>query len=149
MFLFYSKSKFDRITFCNLWFGFQRFILWQSWLFDERYRRSVLLVRRMSGANMTRGLGRSVPSILTGEKEHIGASASTPWSVGFLGGLYDTSLLVKYDHHVARHLWFAEASGPKKELKVARHRLKLTLRNPHILPPEMENWMSRFGPSSL
>lgn len=53
---------------------------------------------------------RTKCSINIGEKEHIGAYASTPWSVDFSGGLYDTSLLVKYDHHVARHLWFAEVS---------------------------------------
>ncbi|XP_050908625.1 uncharacterized protein LOC127122313 [Lathyrus oleraceus] len=37
-----------------------------------------------------------------------GASSSAAESAGYLGGPYDTSLLVKYGHHVARHLWFGE-----------------------------------------
>ncbi|XP_050888959.1 protein MAIN-LIKE 1-like [Lathyrus oleraceus] len=59
------------------------------------------------------------------------------------------SLLVKYEHHVARHLWFGEERGLKKELKVAGHRLKLTLRVPQALPEQMESWVSRSGLSSL
>lgn len=57
------------------------------------------------------GLGRGTPSMLTGEKEHNGASASATQSIGFPGGPCDTSLLVKYEQHVARHLWFREVSN--------------------------------------
>ncbi|KAI5426758.1 hypothetical protein KIW84_032253 [Lathyrus oleraceus] len=78
-----------------------------------------------------------------------GASSSTAEPAGYPGGPYDTSLLVKYEHHVARHLWFGEKRGPKKELKVAGHGLKLTSRVPLALPPQMESWVSRSGLSSL
>ncbi|KAI5412443.1 hypothetical protein KIW84_057207 [Lathyrus oleraceus] len=78
-----------------------------------------------------------------------GASSSAAEPAGYPGGPYDTSLLVKYEHHVARHLWFCEERGPKKELKVAGHGLKLTSRVPLALPPQMESWVSRSGLSSL
>ncbi|CAK8536571.1 unnamed protein product [Lathyrus sativus] len=42
------------------------------------------------------------------EEEHIDASASTTEPVGYPGGPYDTSLLVKYEHHIVRHIWFGE-----------------------------------------
>ncbi|XP_058742289.1 protein MAIN-LIKE 1-like [Vicia villosa] len=38
---------------------------------------------------------------------------------------------------------------PKKELKVAGHRLRLKDRVPHLLPPEMERWVDRSGLTSL
>lgn len=57
-----------------------------------------------------RSLGRGVPKMLTGHYEHIGALASAPQLVGFSIGSYDTSLLVKYEHHIARHLWSGEVS---------------------------------------
>ncbi|KAI5394100.1 hypothetical protein KIW84_060983 [Lathyrus oleraceus] len=78
-----------------------------------------------------------------------GASSSAAEPTGYPGGPYDTSLLVKYEHHVARHLWFGQERGPKKELKVAGHGLKLTSRVPLALPPQMESWVSRSGLSSL
>ncbi|KAI5442317.1 hypothetical protein KIW84_011403 [Lathyrus oleraceus] len=78
-----------------------------------------------------------------------GASSSATEPAGYPGGSYDTSLLVKYEHHVARHLWFGEERGPKKELKVAGHGLKLTSKVPLALPPQMESWVSRSGLSSL
>ncbi|KAI5420663.1 hypothetical protein KIW84_044484 [Lathyrus oleraceus] len=68
-----------------------------------------------------------------------GASSSAAKPAGYPGGPYDTSLLVKYEHHVARPLWFGEERGPKKELKVAGHGLKLTFRVPLTLPPQMES----------
>ena len=37
-----------------------------------------------------------------------GASTSAAEPIGFPGGLFDTSLLVKYEYHVIRHLWFGE-----------------------------------------
>ncbi|KAI5426128.1 hypothetical protein KIW84_031811 [Lathyrus oleraceus] len=77
------------------------------------------------------------------------ASSSAVEPAGYPGGSYNTSLLVKYEHHVARHLWFGEERGPKKELKVAGHGLKLTSRVPLALPPQMESWVSRSGLSSL
>ncbi|KAI5425439.1 hypothetical protein KIW84_031295 [Lathyrus oleraceus] len=80
-----------------------------------------------------------------------GASSSTAAAepTGYPGGPYDTSLLVKYEHHVARHIWFGEERGPKKELKVVGHGLKLTSRVPLALPPQMESWVSRSGLASL
>ncbi|KAI5397918.1 hypothetical protein KIW84_063651 [Lathyrus oleraceus] len=78
-----------------------------------------------------------------------GESSSAAEPTGYLGGSYDTSLLVKYEHHVARHLWFGEERGPKKELKVAGHGLKLTSRVPLALPPQMESWVSRSETSSF
>ncbi|KAI5417738.1 hypothetical protein KIW84_042377 [Lathyrus oleraceus] len=77
------------------------------------------------------------------------ASSSAPEPAGYPGGSYDMSLLVKYEHHVARHLWFGEERGPKEELKVTGHGLKLTSRVPLALPPQMESWVSRSGLSSL
>ncbi|KAI5408338.1 hypothetical protein KIW84_054241 [Lathyrus oleraceus] len=77
------------------------------------------------------------------------SSAAAAEPAGYPGGSYDTSLLVKYEHHVARHIWFGEERGPRKELKVAGHGLKLTSRVPLALPPQMESWVSRSGLSSL
>ncbi|KAI5431056.1 hypothetical protein KIW84_035275 [Lathyrus oleraceus] len=73
------------------------------------------------------------------------SSATAAEPTGYPGGPYDTSLLVKYEHHVARHIWFGEERGPKKELKVAGHGLKLTSRVPLALPPQMESWIRRDG----
>ncbi|KAI5388925.1 hypothetical protein KIW84_074546, partial [Lathyrus oleraceus] len=70
-------------------------------------------------------------------------------SAGYPRGSYDTSLLVKYKHHVALHLWFGEERGPKKELKVAGHGLKLTYMVPLALPQQVESWVSRSDLSSL
>ncbi|XP_050909706.1 protein MAIN-LIKE 1-like [Lathyrus oleraceus] len=78
-----------------------------------------------------------------------GASTSATEPTGFPGRSYDTSLLVKYEHHVARYLWFSEERGPKKKLKVVGHRLKLTSRVPQALSQQMESWVSRSGLSSL
>ncbi|CAK8541091.1 unnamed protein product [Lathyrus sativus] len=83
------------------------------------------------------------------EEEHFDASASASESVGYPGGPYDTSLLVKYEHHVARHIWFGEEKGSKKELKVAGHGLKLIQRAPLQLSREMKGWISRSGLASL
>ncbi|XP_050888688.1 uncharacterized protein LOC127093828 [Lathyrus oleraceus] len=77
------------------------------------------------------------------------SSAAAAEPTGYPGGPYDTSLLVKYEHHVARHIWFGEERGPKKELKVVGHGLKLTSRVPLALPPQMESWVSRSGLASL
>ncbi|CAK8544746.1 unnamed protein product [Lathyrus sativus] len=83
------------------------------------------------------------------EEEHIDASASATEPVGYLGGPYDTSLLVKNEHHISRHIWFSEERDSKKELKVAGHGLKLIQRVPLQLPREMEGWISRSGLASL
>ncbi|XP_058784828.1 protein MAIN-LIKE 1-like [Vicia villosa] len=72
-----------------------------------------------------------------------------PQPVGFLEGPSDRSLLVRYEDHVARRIWFREERGPKKELKVAGHGTKLQDRVPQMLPPEMEAFVSRSGPTSL
>ncbi|CAK8577289.1 unnamed protein product [Lathyrus sativus] len=79
------------------------------------------------------------------EEEHFDSSASASEPVGYPGRPYDTSLLVEYEHHVARHIWFGEERGSKKELKVAGHGLKLIQRVPLQLPREMEGWISRSG----
>ncbi|CAK8563330.1 unnamed protein product [Lathyrus sativus] len=83
------------------------------------------------------------------EEEHFYTSASASEPVGYPGGPYDTSLLVKYEHHFAIHIWFGEERGSKKELKVAGHGLKLIQRVSLQLPKEMEGWISRFGLASL
>ncbi|XP_058779812.1 protein MAIN-LIKE 1-like [Vicia villosa] len=68
---------------------------------------------------------------------------------GYPGGPSDRSLLVRYEHHVARRLWFEEERGPKKELKVARHGTKLKERVPHLLLSEVDDVMSRSETSSF
>ncbi|CAK8561603.1 unnamed protein product [Lathyrus sativus] len=83
------------------------------------------------------------------EEEHFDASASASEPVGYPGGPYDTSLLVRYEQHVAYRIWFGEERGSKKELKVAGHGVKLTQRVPLQLPREMESWISRPGLASL
>ncbi|KAI5422844.1 hypothetical protein KIW84_046027 [Lathyrus oleraceus] len=72
------------------------------------------------------------------------SSAAAAEPTGYPGGSYDTSLLVKYEHHVARHIWFGEERGPKKELKIAGHGLKLNSRVPLALPPQMESWLGGY-----
>lgn len=58
----------------------------------------------------TLGRGRVAP-MLGGEEEHVGPSAPVPLPlVGFSGGPTNISLLVKYKHHIARHVWFSEES---------------------------------------
>lgn len=67
----------------------------------------ILIVTRTRGRNgkiADRGLERCVSLMLASEEEHIGASASATQPVEFSGGSYDTSYLVKYENHVARHL---------------------------------------------
>ncbi|CAK8536467.1 unnamed protein product [Lathyrus sativus] len=83
------------------------------------------------------------------EEEHFDASASASEPVGYPEGPYDTSLLVKYEHHVAYRIWFGEERGSKKKLKVAGHGIKLTQRVPLQLPREIESWISRSGLASL
>ncbi|CAK8573992.1 unnamed protein product [Lathyrus sativus] len=84
------------------------------------------------------------------EEEHTDASASATEPVGYPGGPYDTSLLVKYEHHIARHIWFGEVKkGSKKVLKVAGHGLKLIQMVLLQLPREMECWISRSDLASL
>ncbi|CAK8541612.1 unnamed protein product [Lathyrus sativus] len=87
------------------------------------------------------------------EEEHFDASASASASasepVGYPGGPSDTSLLVKYEQHIANRIWFGQERGSKKELKVAGHGLKLMQRVPLQLPREMEGWISRSGLASL
>ncbi|CAK8541307.1 unnamed protein product [Lathyrus sativus] len=76
------------------------------------------------------------------EEEHTSAQP-----IGYPRGPYDT-LLVKYEHHIAIHIWFGER-GTKKELKATRHGLKLIKRVPLHLPSEMKGWVSRSDLSSL
>lgn len=52
---------------------------------------------RQGGRNPDSSLGRGVLPMLATEEMHIGAPASAPQPIGFSGGSYDTSLLVKYD----------------------------------------------------
>ncbi|KAI5392507.1 hypothetical protein KIW84_077058, partial [Lathyrus oleraceus] len=62
------------------------------------------------------------------------ASSSATESAGYPRGSYDTSLLER---------------GPKKELKVVGHGLKLTSRVPLALPQQVDSWISRSELSSL
>ncbi|KAI5384355.1 hypothetical protein KIW84_071387 [Lathyrus oleraceus] len=106
-------------------------------VYRNTYPKSSVVRRRgADGRIPDRSLGR-------------GASSSAVEPAEYPGGSYDTSLLVKYEHHVARHLWFGEERGPKKELKVVGHGLKLTSRVPLALPQQVDSWVSRFGLSSL
>ncbi|CAK8541581.1 unnamed protein product [Lathyrus sativus] len=57
-----------------------------------------------------------------------------PQPVGYSGGPYDKSLLVRYEQRITRHLWFGEERDPKKELKVAGHGMKLVAKVPQQLP---------------
>lgn len=60
----------------------------------------ILIMARIRGNDdkiPDRGLGQDAQSTLDNEERHIGASASTTQSVGFPRGLYDTSVLVKYE----------------------------------------------------
>ncbi|KAI5423822.1 hypothetical protein KIW84_030151 [Lathyrus oleraceus] len=110
---------------------------------DDVYRNSSLkcsVVRR-------RGADGRIPVRTLDRGASSSAAAAEP--TGYPRGSYDTSLLVKYEHHVARHIWFGEERGPKKELKVAGHGLKLNSRVPLALPPQMESWVSRSGLASL
>ncbi|XP_050916755.1 uncharacterized protein LOC127131916 [Lathyrus oleraceus] len=50
------------------------------------------------------------------------------------------SLLVRYQDHVALHLWFNEETVPKKELKTAAHGSKLIGWVSHSLSPVIERW---------
>ncbi|KAI5396714.1 hypothetical protein KIW84_062803 [Lathyrus oleraceus] len=111
-----------------------------TWLLDDESRQSRLVVRR-------RGADGRIPVRMLDRGASSSAAAAEP--TGYPGGPYDTSLLVKYEHHVARHIWFGEERGPKKELKVVGHGLKLTSRVPLALPPQMESWVSRSGLASL
>ncbi|KAI5410400.1 hypothetical protein KIW84_055779 [Lathyrus oleraceus] len=104
------------------------------------YTGTLKMVRR-------RGADGRIPVRTLDRGASSSAAAAEP--TGYPGGPYDTSLLVKYEHHVARHIWFGEERGPKKELKVAGHGLKLTSRVPLALPPQMESWVSRSGLASL
>ncbi|KAI5390181.1 hypothetical protein KIW84_075485 [Lathyrus oleraceus] len=104
------------------------------------YTGTLKMVRR-------RGADGRIPVRTLDRGASSSAAAAEP--TGYPEGPYDTSLLVKYEHHVARHIWFGEERGPKKELKVAGHGLKLTSRVPLALPPQMESWVSRSGLASL
>ncbi|XP_050909841.1 protein MAIN-LIKE 1 [Lathyrus oleraceus] len=104
------------------------------------YTGTLKMVRR-------RGADGRIPVRTLDRGASSSAAAAEP--TGYPGGPYDTSLLVKYEHHVARHIWFGEERGPKKELKVAGHGLKLNSRVPLALPPQMESWVSRSGLASL
>lgn len=53
-----------------------------------------------------RGVDGRIPDRSLGR----GVSKFAVESVGYLGGSYDMSLLVKYEHRVARHLWFGEVN---------------------------------------
>lgn len=66
---------------------------------DGRIPRSRSRLGREDGASSS-----AAPS---DHVEDIGASSSAH-SVGFPGGPIDTTLLVRYEHHVARHIWEGE-----------------------------------------
>ncbi|KAI5430819.1 hypothetical protein KIW84_035081 [Lathyrus oleraceus] len=66
----------------------------------SRLQRAVVRRRGADGRIPVRTLDRGASS---------SAAAAEP--TGYPGGPYDTSLLVKYEHHVARHIWFGEVNA--------------------------------------
>ncbi|KAI5384364.1 hypothetical protein KIW84_071396 [Lathyrus oleraceus] len=119
-------AKLDTNTFYNNIFG----------MFAEAY--SYCVRSQIEMALGRRGADGRIPVRTLDRGASSSAAAAEP--TGYPGGPYDTSLLVKYEHHVARHIWFGEEREPKKELKVAGHGLKLTSRVLLALPPQMESW---------
>ncbi|XP_058752818.1 protein MAIN-LIKE 1-like [Vicia villosa] len=108
-----------------------------------------LLVRRRGGAiDGMRQRGRQRREA-DGEGQQGAAPEVGPHHPAFPGGPTDTSLLVRYQRHVACHLWLGEERRPKPTLKVAAHGSKLIGWVPAMLPREMENWLVASGLSSL
>ncbi|XP_058726630.1 protein MAIN-LIKE 1-like [Vicia villosa] len=64
-------------------------------------------------------------------------------------GPTDISLLIRYQNHVACHLWLGEERRPKPTLKVAAHGSKLIGWVPTMLPRQMNDWLVASGLSSL
>ncbi|XP_058788175.1 protein MAIN-LIKE 1-like [Vicia villosa] len=60
-----------------------------------------------------------------------------------------SELHLRYQSHVACHLWLGEERRPKPTLKVAAHGSKLISWVPAMLPRQMEDWLVASGLSSL
>ncbi|XP_050889989.1 protein MAIN-LIKE 1-like [Lathyrus oleraceus] len=69
------------------------------------------------------------------EEDQIGAPEPRPLHPEFSRRPFDTSLLVRYQDHVARNLWFNEIRASYEELKIVAHGSKLIGWVPHSLPP--------------
>ncbi|XP_058746915.1 protein MAIN-LIKE 1-like [Vicia villosa] len=107
------------------------------------------VVRRRGGAiDGMRQRGRQRREA-DGEGQQGAAPEVGPQHPAFPGGPTDTSLLVRYQRHVACHLWLGEERRPKPTLKVAAHGSKLIGWVPAMLPRQMENWLVASGLSSL
>ncbi|XP_058775806.1 protein MAIN-LIKE 1-like [Vicia villosa] len=115
-------------------------------LIDRSRITQPLVVRRRGGAiDGMRQRGRQ-----RREADGEGAAPEVdPQHPAFPGGPTDTSLLVRYQRHVAYHLWLGEERRPKPTLKVAAHGSKLIGWVPAMLPRQMENWLVASGLSSL
>lgn len=57
-----------------------------------------------------RSEGRQPRQVMDEEEHYIVAPEPRPQQSQFTGGLYDMSLMVRYQDRVARHLWFDEIS---------------------------------------
>ncbi|XP_050889448.1 uncharacterized protein LOC127094690 [Lathyrus oleraceus] len=62
--------------------------------------------RKPNSVVRRRGVDGRIPVRTLDRGASSSAAAAEP--TGYPGGPYDTSLLVKYEHHVARHIWFGE-----------------------------------------
>ncbi|XP_045819193.1 protein MAIN-LIKE 1-like [Trifolium pratense] len=65
----------------------------------------------------------------------------------WLGGPIDTSLLTRYEHHVARHVWFGQerVEGDKIELRIVSLGRKLADRIPDHHPQVIQGWLNISG----
>ncbi|XP_045810814.1 uncharacterized protein LOC123905237 [Trifolium pratense] len=63
------------------------------------------------------------------------------------GGPIDTSLLTRYEHHVARHVWFGQerVEGDKIELQIVSLGRKLADRIPDYHPQVIQGWLNISG----
>ncbi|CAJ2632042.1 unnamed protein product [Trifolium pratense] len=63
------------------------------------------------------------------------------------GGPIDTSLLTRYEHHVARHVWFGQerVEGDKIELRIVSLGRKLADRIPDHHPQVIQGWLNISG----
>ncbi|XP_058775136.1 protein MAIN-LIKE 1-like [Vicia villosa] len=84
-----------------------------------------------------------------GEGQQGAALEVGPQHPAFPEGPTDTSLLVRYQSHVAYHLWLGEERRPKPTLKVAAHGSKLIGWVPPMLLRQMNDWLVASGLSSL
>ncbi|XP_058784886.1 protein MAIN-LIKE 1-like [Vicia villosa] len=106
------------------------------------------VVRRRGGSIGMRRGGRQRREA-DGERHQEVAPEAGPQYPTFLEGPSDTSILTRYQDHVARHLWFGKERRPKTTIKVAAHGSKLIGCVPQMLPRVMNDWLVASGLSSL